>query len=114
MSNRRRKCIAVVYVVRMLAALFHAWERRLASVSKDRVVRPFEWGLDWIEPNGHSPGTPPATVVRDWVSRVLADTPRFFDTPDTSDYTCRPNAEGAHLSFPSALHTPHAENNTVY
>ena len=32
----------------MLEALFHAWERRLASVTTDRVVRPFEWGLDWI------------------------------------------------------------------
>jgi hypothetical protein len=37
----------------MLQAIFHAWERRLASVTKDRVVRPFEWGLDWIPQNGH-------------------------------------------------------------
>ena len=36
----------------MLQAFFHAWERQLASVSKDRVVRPFEWGLDWIPANG--------------------------------------------------------------
>ena len=28
--------------------LFHAWEHRLASITKDRVVRPFEWGVDWI------------------------------------------------------------------
>ena len=33
---------------RVLSGVFHAWERRLASVSTDRVVRPFEWGLDWI------------------------------------------------------------------
>ena len=39
----------------MLQAFFHAWERRLASVTKDRVVRPFEWGLDWIPDNGHRP-----------------------------------------------------------
>ena len=32
----------------MLQAFFHAWERRLASVTTDRVVRPFEWGLDWV------------------------------------------------------------------
>ena len=32
----------------MLQAFFHAWERRLASVTDDRVVRPFDWGLDWI------------------------------------------------------------------
>ena len=35
--------------------------------------------------------------------------------PDTSDYTFRPagGATGA-VSFPSALHTPHPENNTVH
>ena len=32
----------------MLSRFFHNWERRLASVTKDRVVRPFEWGLDWL------------------------------------------------------------------
>jgi len=32
----------------MLRNFFHAWERRLASATSDRVVRPFEWGLDWI------------------------------------------------------------------
>ena len=36
----------------MLQAFFHAWERRLASVTTDRVVRPFEWGLEWIHRNG--------------------------------------------------------------
>ena len=50
----------------MLQALFHAWERRLASVTNDRVVRPFEWGLDWIPPNGHHGRRPrpPADVHR--------------------------------------------------
>src|SRR5215212_7725671 len=100
----------------MIARFFHAWERRLASVTKDRVVRPFEWGLDWIEPNGKSKSTPPATVLLDWVSRALADSPRFFETPDTSHYTFESNTGGATgaLSFPSALDTPHRENNTVH
>ena len=25
----------------------HAWEERLCSRATDRVVRPFEWGLEW-------------------------------------------------------------------
>ena len=33
----------------VIARPFHAWERRLASVDTNRVVRPFEWGLDWME-----------------------------------------------------------------
>src|ERR1044071_8422236 len=97
----------------MLARFFHAWERRLASVTKDRVVRPFEWGLDWIEPNGHPPGTPPETVLGDWVSEALADSSQFFDTPDTFAYRLDPSLDGGALSFPSAMTTPHPENNTV-
>ena len=51
----------------MLQAFFHAWERRLASVTKDRVVRPFDWGLEWIPENGHRPGARPAEAIGDWV-----------------------------------------------
>ena len=36
----------------LIKSAFHAWERRLASVTTDRVVRPFDWGLDWIPANG--------------------------------------------------------------
>ena len=32
----------------MLARFFHAWERRIAFSTKDRVERPFDWGTDWI------------------------------------------------------------------
>jgi dienelactone hydrolase len=97
----------------MLQAFFHAWERRLASVTTDRIVRPFEWGLDWIPENGHRPGALPAEVVGDWVSHVMADTDAFFTPPPTSDYTVRSAPDGGVLTFPSALATPHEANNTV-
>jgi dienelactone hydrolase len=99
----------------MIAKFFHAWERRLASVTKDRVARPFEWGLDWIDANGHSREGPPETILLDWVSHALSDSPRFFDTPDTSNYTFKAKTSGATgvVSFPSAMQTPHPENNTV-
>jgi dienelactone hydrolase len=92
----------------MIAPLFHAWERRLASVTTNRVVRPFEWGLDWIPPNGYP--TSPLEHVRHWVDEVMRDTTVFFDAPPTRDY----ELEGRVLRFPSALTTPHPENNTVY
>lgn len=98
----------------MLQALFHAWERRLADVTKDRIVRPFEWGLDWVPPNGHRRDAAPADVVGGWVSQVMHDTDAFFTPPPTTDYALTPAADGDLLTFPSALATPHEENNTVY
>jgi hypothetical protein len=99
----------------MLQAIFHAWERRLASVTKDRVVRPFEWGLDWIPQNGHAGDGAPPEVIADYVSRVMADSDAFFTPPPTSDFALGLAAEGEQeLTFPSAFDTPQAENNTVH
>ena len=109
----------------MLQAFFHAWERRLASVTTDRVVRPFDWGLDWIPHNGGQPvpsrgqgpgpgESNPEDRLRDWVSQVMADTDAFFTPPPTTDYRLERGADGnGNLTFPSALATPHADNNTV-
>jgi dienelactone hydrolase len=100
----------------MLQAFFHAWERHLASVSKDRVVRPFEWGLDWIPANGLPPGAPPEQILERWVDHVMEDTDGFYTAEPTDAYQL--SAAGADgdriLSFPSAFTTPHPENNTVY
>ena len=96
----------------MLQTLFHAWERRLASVTTDRIVRPFEWGLDWIPHNGAAQ-LDARDALREWVSHVMADTDAFFTPPPTGDYTFAQGAECDLLTFPSALVTPHTSNNTV-
>jgi hypothetical protein len=98
----------------MLQGLFHAWERRLAAATTDRVVRPFDWGLDWIPENGHDAATAPAVRLGHWISEVMVDSDAFFTPPPTSDYTLTPRPEGDLLTFPSAFTTPHDENNTVY
>ena len=93
----------------MITRLFHAWERRLARKTTDRVVRAFEWGLDWIgDENGAA--ISPHQRLREWSTSVLGDSDRFFHTPPTEDYALT----GATLRFPSHLETPHPENNTVY
>jgi dienelactone hydrolase len=94
----------------MIQGLFHAWERKLASVSTNRVVRPFDWGLDWVPPNGHGSDASPQGRLRAWVHEVLADTDRFFASAPTDDYVVR----GDTVTFPSAYVTPHPENNLVH
>ena len=97
----------------MLSLFFHRWERRLADVAKDRLVRPFDWGLDWLPPgvNGHQDSQP---RVQAYVDDVLRDTQTWFTPPPTADYEVLPAADGSSLvRFPSALTTPHTENNRV-
>ena len=91
----------------MLQTAFHAWERRLASATTDRVVRTFDWGFDW---------TPGETDLRTWVDRVMRDTDCFFTPAPTTEYSLAPpSPEGDQLlTFPSAFPTPHRENNVVY
>src|SRR5579862_6205431 len=113
----------------MLQAFFHAWERRLASVTTDRVVRPFEWGLNWVALGGdlayrpgtgdESPlqcnGTRPQDTLTRWVSHIMADTDAFFTPPPINSYELDPRSgTGQRLTFPSALVTPHPANNTVH
>src|SRR3954470_21835761 len=98
----------------MLQAFFHAWERRLASVTTDRMVRPFEWGLDWIPDNNGHQVDDPRDALRAWVSRIMSDTDAFFTPPPTRDYHIDAAGDGTErLTFPSALATPHPDNNTV-
>ncbi|MBA3271889.1 MAG: alpha/beta hydrolase family protein, partial [Acidobacteria bacterium] len=116
-----------------IAGFFHRWEQRLADISRaERVVRPFEWGLDWL-PEGRPPESAPLSVVRAWVNSVMADTDAFFTPEPTADYTFTPSrrlnlsppatgglgvgpakGESGVLTFPSALATPHPENNVVH
>jgi hypothetical protein len=103
----------------MLMRLFHAWERRLADATKDRVVRAFEWGLDWIPAEANRDGGHDGHVER-WIEEVMRDTPAFFHAPTTTDYhyaaappDVRRRGEAGTLRFPSALLTPHDRNNTA-
>ena len=100
----------------MLAPLFHRWERRLASLATDRRVRPFQWGDEWVPSNGHVPPVDPREQLERYVARALVDTDAFYTPEPTADYQLRlgPSGEPARLTFPSALLTPHPENNVVH
>ena len=71
-------------------------------------MRPFDWGADWIPTNGTHELAADARVEH-WVEHVMRNTHAFFTPPPTGEYTF----DGAALRFPSALVTPHPENNVV-
>jgi hypothetical protein len=96
----------------MFARLFHEWERRIHAATPDRVVRPFEWGLEWLPADARRPDLHPAEQVEAWVAHVLDHSDEFFAAPPTADYEFE--AASGHLRFPSALTTPHPENNVVH
>jgi hypothetical protein len=114
----------------MIRPFFHRWERRLADVSRaERVVRPFDWGLDWIDDPGAravvdahgNGGAPPMHHIDRYVEAVMQDTQAFFTPAPTNRYTLTPasaelqeGGEAGTLTFPSGFTTPHPENNTVY
>ena len=91
----------------MLARFFHAWEYRLASATKDRLVRPFDWGTEWLTPSHDNAAG--AAHIDQWVDEVMRDTDAFFAAPPTDEY----RFDGDTLRFPSAYVSPHPENNTV-
>jgi dienelactone hydrolase len=102
---------------------FHRWEQELAAVSKsDRLVRPFEWGEDWIDElsaiNAQLTAEPHHRVSQ-WVDAIMRDTDAFY-TPEPARYTftkapdiVRASGEEGVLTFTSGFATPHPENNTV-
>src|SRR6266850_175924 len=98
----------------MLSRFFHRWEQRLASATRDRVVRPFDWGNEWVDlagPEGPALHEPEGPALHNWIDGIMGDTSAFFATPPTTDYDF--DAARGELRFPSALTTPHLENNAV-
>jgi dienelactone hydrolase len=94
----------------VLSWFFHEWERRLAAAADGRVVRAFDWGSDWIaHDDGASGEVTPAQRLEAWASAMLADSDRFFALAPCDEYELRNDR----LTFPSAVRTPHPENNTV-
>src|SRR2546430_2616662 len=90
------------------------WERKLATRDTNRVVRPFDWGADWL----HSIGFPgfPASVNGDsaacmarFVDQALADSDRFFSYEPVRDYRLK----AGELTFTSPVPTRYPENNTA-
>jgi len=92
----------------VIARVFHHWERRLASISTNRVARPFEWGTEWLAGEAIQGGDPRA-ALQAWGESTVARSAEFYDVAPARDYAL----DGDVLTFTSAIDTPHPENNTV-
>ncbi len=91
------------------------WERKLATRDTNRVVRPFDWGADWLSSlefpafPAHTNGNSKDCVAR-FVSDVLADSDRYYSYAPVQDY----RLDGNRLTFTSPVQSRYTENNTVH
>ena len=92
-----------------------AWEGRLCFRTNNRVVRPFEWGVEWtagwpvsqVNPrNGHTH----EQYLRALNGLAIEDSDAFYGYKPPEDF----RLEGDRLSFTSAVKTPYPENNIVH
>ena len=84
------------------------WEHHLASRDTNRVVRPFDWGAEWLldsSPNGDAP-----LQLADFVSQAVADSDSFYSYDRPRDY----HLNDRHLTFTSPVRSPYPENNIVH
>jgi dienelactone hydrolase len=117
------------------------WEAKLTAVDNNRVVRPLEWGVEYVQSwpcrNGHGPGYVPSNpeeFLREYNCRIIAASDEFysyrvptdfrlerreiqvFSTREVPDLALEAKVRGKYadfLRFTSPVRTPHPENNLV-
>ena len=90
----------------------HAWELDLATRSTDRVVRPFDWGMEWTKGwPFHSAEPRPEARLLALNRMALKHSAEFFAYRPPHDFRLQ---EDAWLKFTSAVETPYPQNNTVH
>ena len=83
----------------------HRRERWYHQRDNNRLVRPFDWGLEHIL--DHVNGADPREVLRSHTSRVMQSSDDFYSLPAITDY----KLEADQLTWTSAIETPSSENN---
>ena len=122
----------------MLKRYMHKRERYFAMLNDNRIVRPFEWGTEYI--TDHPNGDDPRKLFSKYSKRMVANSDEFFFSPQITDFHLEPHLEAAKSSPPfkggvdtasvdgvvvpvkanqiltwtSGIQTPSPENNTTY
>lgn len=91
----------------MLGRIIKAQERRHAARDTNRIVRPFEWGAEFVAE--HLNGDDPRAVVERFARDAVVGSEDFYALPPVADYALDADA----LTWTSAVRTPSRENNTV-
>ena len=112
----------------------HDWETRLTTRDTNRVVRPLDWGMEWLQRwplvNGNTAGAQddPERYLVALSNKIVAHSHDFFSYAAPRDFELehripprppgrKPKKEAdqpaTFLRFTSAVHTPSAENNRM-
>ena len=86
----------------------HKRERYFAMLGDDRVVRPFEWGTEFITEDAD--GSDPHEIFREFSRRTIENSDDFFFPPAVKDFELNSDV----LTWTSGVGTPSRENNTAY
>ncbi len=94
----------------MIERLMHKWERRLVDRTTNRVVRPFEWGIEFLDASQIEANSNAREFLFQFNERAVAESDRFFGVNGSADFSC----DDHWLTFTSPVETPYRKNNTVY
>ena len=91
----------------------HRWENDLCFRSTDRIVRPFDYGLDWTRAWPTAPetatGEDPIEAVLEHNRVAIENSEEFFGYQRPADF----RLDGEWLEFTSPVNTDFPENNRV-
>lgn len=99
----------------MLKRYMHDRERHLAMLDDDRVVHPFDWGMEFIDATAN--GSDPREFFGKFSKNTLANSDEFFFSPEISDFTSQisdSKSNESRLTWTSGITTTSIENNTAY
>lgn len=101
----------------MIKRLMHKRERYLAMLNDNRVVRPFEWGEEFV--GGNANGEDPLDLLRAYSSETIASSDEFFRLAsdpvyDESERDPQGIEGSEYVSWLSPVETPSAENNIAH
>jgi hypothetical protein len=92
----------------VLSRLFFCWEQHLSMRDTNRKVRPFEWGLEFVD--GGFSAEDPKFLLLEHARKTLADSYTYHSYLPVEAF----RLAGRHLTFPSPLPSPYPRNNTVH